>query len=178
MLLSLCTTHAVSQPIQLTATEVLFNFDFRDAALGPPYVTIEFRAEFDPIDPINVGVDTMITNVYGDLNGVQLLQSRNDTAPGFPFDVSFNDAGTVYGPLFTANPIFNPMLDGTYSFGLRLTSGSARLMSFTSCGLDAISGSGPCLTYPTSPIPEPENVALLAAGLAVLTLLRRVVRRN
>ena len=94
------------QTIPITTTETIFNFDLGGLIPPAPYDSIVFSAEFDNGNPINVGVDSMISNVYGELSGIGLVQTRNDTLPGFPFDASFNEAGTLYGPLTTANPLF------------------------------------------------------------------------
>lgn len=133
--------------IAISGTETLFDFDFSGFPVPPPYDNIQFSAVFDADDPIDVGTDSMLTNLYGDVGGTNLVQSRNDTLPGFFFDASFNDAGTVYGPLTTANPIYDPMLDGIFSFGFMMLQGSTVLDSFTACG---VSTGVPvaCITYP------------------------------
>jgi len=113
--------------IPLSATETIFDFDLRSFPTGPPYSNITFRATFDPTDPVT-GSDVMITNVYGGPNGTELVQVRNDT------DFIIANGGTLYGPLTTANPIFDPMLDGVFSFGVQMTSGTATMTSFTACG--------------------------------------------
>ncbi len=141
--------------IPITATETFFDFDLSGLSPTPPYDSIVFSAEFDATNPIDVGVDSMLTNLYGDLGGVNLVQSRNDTLPGFPFDVSFNEDGTLYGPLATANPIFDPMLDGIFSFGLKMLEGSTNLVSFTACGQIFATGTLTCITHPISD----ENIA-------------------
>jgi len=132
----------------ITSTETIFDFDLTEFLPGPLYSNIRWSAVFDAGDPIAVGDDSMLTNIYGDLGGLNLVQSRNDTLPGFPFDVSFNPEGTVYGPLTTANPIYDPMLDGTFSFGLQMISGTANLISFTACGLKPLSVEEACITFP------------------------------
>ncbi|PYO71217.1 MAG: hypothetical protein DMD64_15350 [Gemmatimonadetes bacterium] len=78
-------------------------------------------------DPVS-GTDVLLTNIYGAANGTQLLQNRNDTQ-------LITAGGTMYGPLQTANPIFNPMLDGIFSFGLVMTSGTAVVTEFKVCGV-------------------------------------------
>ena len=160
--------------IPITATETVFTFDLSGLTPSPPYTNIEFGAIFSSTDPVTVNVDTMLTKVYGGLNGAQLLQTRNDTAPGFFYDTAFSQSGTVYGPLTTANAIFNPMLDGTFSFGLQMTSGSADLISFSACGLtNGIRG--PCLALP---VPEPSAAMFFLVGLAALSLARVATKKH
>jgi hypothetical protein len=170
---AVCATPICALAIPITATETLFSFDFTAKSPLPPYTNIQFGAVFSNSNPINVGVDSMLTNVYGGLNGANLVQARNDTLPGFAFDTAFNDDGTVYGPLTTANPIFAPMLDGTFSFGLQMISGSAELVSFTACGLTN-GVVGPCQTFPVpSQIPEPSSLLLLPLGFVAAKFVRR-----
>ena len=148
--------------IPITSTETIFNFDFT-SLMDPEgdYSTVKFHVIFDESDPISVGIDSMITRVYGGLDGTELLQVRNDTTPGFSFESMFNDDGTEYGPAWTANPIFDPMNDGIFSFGLQMDEGSASLVSFTTCLSWAVNGDGPSITYP---VPEPATMILFGLG--------------
>jgi hypothetical protein len=153
--------------IPITAEEVVFDFDLTDRSPSPPYDHIVFSAAFDVTDPIDVGDDSMLTNVYGDLGATSPVQSRNDTLPGFPFDVSFNDDGTLYGPLTTANPIFDPMLDGSFSFGLEMLAGSTNLIAFTACGRINATGEQACITHPLvgdGGTPPPGGAVLVQAA--------------
>ena len=56
----------------ITSTETIFDFDLTALVPGPPYSNISWTAVFDAGDPITVGVDSMLTNVYGDLGGLDL----------------------------------------------------------------------------------------------------------
>ena len=170
LVISLCliTASAKAAIIPISSAETIFNFDFTALDPSPPYTNIMFSAIFDKSNPISVGVDSMLTKVYGGLNGTELLQIRNDTLPGFSFDVSFNDDGTFYGPLTTANPLYNPMLDGTFSFGLQMNSGTANLVSFTACGVTS-GVVGPCVSHP---VPLPATGILLATGLLGFSLVK------
>jgi hypothetical protein len=127
--------------VRLDTTEVLFNFDLTSATPAPPYLSITFSAIFAASDPIS-GTDRLITNVYGGANGTQLLQVREDTnTPSL-----FSAGGTQYGPLVTANPLFAPMLDGVFSYGLRMPLGTANLVSFTACGNPQLPAQPVCVT--------------------------------
>ena len=122
---------------RLTGAETIFNFDFSSRVPAPPYTNIQFSGVFEASDAVS-GSDVFLTNVYGALDGINLLQTRNDTP-------ILTNGGTVYGPLLTANPIFDPMLDGVFSFGLLMTSGTATLQSLTACGVNQ-GTVGPCIT--------------------------------
>jgi hypothetical protein len=128
--------------LQLSPQERIFSFDLSERLPGPPYQSIIWAFTFSSADPISEN-DVMITNLYGGPNGTQLVQSRRDT----DFPNLFKFGGTLYGPLQTANPIFDPMLDGVFSFGLSLTSGSARVIEARVCGRKA-TGEEACTTFP------------------------------
>lgn len=148
---------AAQSSVTLDSTEMIFNFDFSGATSpAPPYVNISFSAVFDVSDPVGTG-DTMVTNVYGDVNGSGLIQVRNDT--------SLVVGGTTYGPLTTANPIFDPMLDGVFSLGLRMSAGTARLVSFAACGNVYLpSFSQTCKTYTPGVPVDPDTIIDTGAG--------------
>ena len=122
----------------LTETETVISFDLTTSSPGPPYTSIQFSAQFAATDPVT-GSDVVITNVYGDVGGANLVQTRNDTD-------NLTGSGTIYGPLTTANTIFDPMLDGRFSFGLYMNAGTAYLESFTACGVVDGGTLGPCIT--------------------------------
>ena len=106
--------------------EVIADFDLTELLpTGAVYTNIEFGATFDPSDPVEVGLENIETLVFGDSGGMDLIQVRGDALSGF----GYNADGTEYGPLTTANPIFDPMLDGIFSLGLRASSGSTRVRS-------------------------------------------------
>ena len=111
--------------------QVIVNFDLTGQNPMPPYTNIQFGAAFDPSDPV-LGSDRILTFLYGGADGTDLLQTRNDAETGF----GFNAEGTVYGPLTTGNPIFDPMLDGIFSIGFQMTVGTAKLQSVTVAGQD------------------------------------------
>ncbi len=106
--------------------QVIVNFDFTSLDPSPPFNWISFGATFSSTDPV-LGDDRILTFLYGDVDGTDLLQTRNDAESGF----GWNDEGTVYGPLTTANPIFDPMLDGVFSIGFQMTAGTTRLQTIT-----------------------------------------------
>jgi len=113
--------------IPLSSQERIFTFDLTSHIPAPPYDAITWGVTFSVGDPVS-GTDVLLTNLYGAANGTQLLQNRNDTQ-------LITAGGTMYGPLQTANPIFNPMLDGIFSFGLVMTSGTAVVTEFKVCGV-------------------------------------------
>ncbi|PYO14831.1 MAG: hypothetical protein DMD31_06765 [Gemmatimonadetes bacterium] len=126
--------------IPLSSLETIFTFDLTSHLPAPPYNAITFAVTFSVEDPVS-GTDVLITNVYGAANGTQLLQNRNDTG-------LITAGGTVYGPLQTANPIFDPMLDGTFSFGLVMTSGTAVVKEFKVCGVIFVPFQQTCTSIP------------------------------
>lgn len=136
---------AQNATIPITADEVIFDFDLTGMNPPPPYSNIQFSAVFDASDPVEIGVDTILTNIYGDLGGQQVVQIRNDSDPCC---AAYGDGGTTYGPLTTANPIFDPMLDGVFSFGFEMTVGTAEMVSFTACGNVSSPFGQACVTYP------------------------------
>jgi PEP-CTERM motif len=168
-----CLASSSSFAVALTSTEGIFNFDLTSLSPAPPYTNVTFGAIFSAADPVTSGTDTVFTYLYGGLDGTQLLQVRNDTAPGFAYNTAFSNNGTQYGPLETANPIFDPMLDGVFSIGLQVMAGSADLLSVTACGVTQ-RGIGPCVTdAPPSNVPEPATAGLLSLGVAALGFARR-----
>jgi len=126
--------------IPLSSLETIFTFDLTSHLPAPPYNAITFAVTFSVEDPVS-GTDVLITNVYGAANGTQLLQNRNDTG-------LITAGGTVYGPLQTANPIFDPMLDGIFSFGLVMTSGTAVVKEFKVCGVIFVPFQQTCTSIP------------------------------
>ncbi len=148
--------------ILLTSTEMVFSFDLTSLTPTPPYTGIKWSVVFDAADPVNLG-DQLTTRTYGDLSGVDLLQVRDDTA------LIITSGGLLYGPLITANPIFDPMLDGKFSIGLQMPAGSAEMLSMTACGVFSLTDGGACLTVPTATqTPEPESASLVVMALALL----------
>src|SRR5438552_3172822 len=113
--------------IPLSSQQTIFTFDLTSHIPAPPYDAITWGVTFSVGDPVS-GTDVLLTNLYGAANGTQLLQNRNDTQ-------LITAGGTMYGPLQTANPIFNPMLDGIFSVGLVMPSGTAVVTEFKVCGV-------------------------------------------
>lgn len=137
-----------AQAVPLTSDELLFDFDFSSLSPNLPFTNIQKTIRFGESDPVNVGTDFYLQRVYGEVGGQNLIQTRNDTqfAVDFAPDI-FREGGTILGPSFTANPIFDPMLDGQFSLGFQLLSGSVDFESIEACGLR--SGQvGPCITQP------------------------------
>jgi len=126
--------------------QVIVNFDLTSQDPMPPYTNIQFGAAFDSSDPV-LGSDRILTFLYGGPNGTDLLQTRNDAETGF----GFNAEGTVYGPLTTANPIFDPMLDGVFSIGFQMTVGTTSLQSVTVAGQDGVMVTPDITTVPCAP---------------------------
>jgi probable HAF family extracellular repeat protein len=129
----------------LGSSEIVFNFNFSSATPAPPFSSVTYGASFDASDPVNAGAgDVFVVSLYGGLNGTELIQTRMDPVEA---------GGTTYGPWETANPMFNPMLDGVYSIGLKMSSGTARLVSLTSCVRKAPAPAGPCQVYTPRDVP-------------------------
>src|SRR5437867_177623 len=126
--------------IPLSSQERIFTFDLTSHIPAPPYDAVSWAVTFSMGDPVS-GTDVLLTNVYGAANGTQLLQTRNDTQ-------LITAGGTMYGPLTTANPIFNPMLDGIFSFGLVMTSGAAVVTEFKVCGVIFVPFQQTCTSIP------------------------------
>lgn len=140
-------TSAGAAMTTLGASEIVFNFDFSSATPAPPFTSVTLGALFDASDPVNAGAgDVLVVSLYGGLNGTDLIQTRMETT-------SVEAGGTSYGPLETANPNFNPMLDGVYSIGLKMSSGTARFVSLTSCGRKGSAPAGNCRVYTAADFP-------------------------
>src|SRR5438093_1303346 len=126
--------------IPLSSQERIFTFDLTSHIPAPPYDAITWGVTLSVGDPVS-GTDVLLTNLYGAANGTQLLQNRNDTP-------LITAGGTMYGPLQTANPIFNPMLDGIFSFGLVMPSGTAVVTEFKVCGVIFVPFQQTCTSSP------------------------------
>jgi hypothetical protein len=133
-------TATVTTGIPLSSQETIFNFDLTSHFPAPPYNAISFAVTFSVADPV-AGTDVLITNVYGGASGTQLLQTRNDTG-------TITAGGTMYGPQSTANAIFDPMLDGIFSFGLVMTTGTAVVTEFKVCGIIYVPFQQTCTSIP------------------------------
>lgn len=144
------TVEVLSTDIPLSDEETIFNFDLTNLSPAPPYRSISWRVTFRESDPVD-GADVLITNVYGGPSGTELVQTRNDTE-------LIAEGGTVYGWLETANPLFDPLLDGIFSFGLVMTSGTAVVAKFEVCGNAVDSFEQACtpraITWSTLPNPS------------------------
>lgn len=151
--------------IVLGSQQTILNFDFSGENPPPPYTNIMWQATFDLSDPIS-GSDDIWTFIYGDLNGGNLLQIRDDTLCSF----CFSAGGTVYGPLTTANALFDPMLDGRFSIGFQMIAGTAVLNSLSATSLIWPNyGSTITVTSSSTSIPEPTSIFLFATALAMST---------
>jgi len=154
---------ASAQALTLTSTERVFSFDLTNGDPPPPYLAIRLDILFDAVVAEN---QLQISN-YGGADGTELI-----TMTVFP-PAFFLDGVRFQGD--TANPIFDPMLDGIYSFGLTALSGSLNIREFTSCGLKTL----PDLTQfcasvdvDAPSVPEPGTLSLFAAGLLALGFIR------
>ena len=166
LLLALAPLQAHATP--LTSDITVFSFDLSQGLNGTQYAAIRFTVHFSTSDPIDTATDVMQTYVYGAENGQDLIQIRQDT----DHPTSFTNGGTQYGPSQTANPIFDAMLDGKFSFGLSMRSGSADLISFDACGVSA-AGALTCQTELAATVPEPDSLSLIGLGVLGLATIRR-----
>ena len=79
--------------VQVTSTEAIYNFNFSSLSPSLPFQSITFGATFSSADPVTVNIDTILTRIYGGFSGTQLIQVRNDSAPGFAYNVYIKMAG-------------------------------------------------------------------------------------
>lgn len=113
--------------LTITGDETILNFDLTSMELPPPYQSISLGTVFSPSNPLD-STDVLIINVYGGADGAELIQVRNPTA----FILEFRDGLSYMSE--TANPIFDAMLDGVFSFGLIMNSGTLLVDKFLACG--------------------------------------------
>lgn len=134
ILLSAIPVQAASIPI--TTTETIFNFDLRASQPLPPHVSASVEGRFDPSFPLSWN-NTIYLKLYGGLNGTEYLTS---------YDITSSVKSWFGFGLYTSNPYYDPMCDGTFSCGLVMTSGTAQLVSLTGCGYR--DGASACQSYP------------------------------
>lgn len=128
---SIIVNYSVTDPtipsgIVLSTTEQIFNWNLSSQTPPPPYISIGFQVTASATDPVSGG-DALVMRFYGSPNGSGLI--TESTLPS----TSFQSGGTLY-QAFTANAIYGPMLDGQFSIGLRMASGTANITSFKACG--------------------------------------------
>ena len=104
-------THALSIPVPTGATpssDLIINFDYGAAGVHPgPYVSVDVFLGFNP----PFAGSTVAIDLFGDLNGVDLLDS------------------TVTAPFFSTTNVYQVpgVFDGVFSIGVRVTAGTAEL---------------------------------------------------
>lgn len=149
---------------QATATslgtdEQIFNFDLRANVPPPPYTYLQVTLQFSPSDPVT-NSDQLRIRMYGEFDGASFISNVL-----FPNSV-FENGGTFL-TFSTANPMYDPMLDGLFSIGLSMDAGTSTLTSIAACGVTA----GVCSSQP---VPEPGTLILMLLGsLGLLAGVRR-----
>lgn len=176
---------ATALPLSNPNSEIILYFDLTSLNPTPDYNRIRIKAYFSPNDPVNQGIDRLANRLYGDINGVDLIQTRYDTECNF---FGFHLGGFVYGPVETSKPIYDAMLDGVFSLSWQTLEGSAQLMSITACGVNS-SHVTTCMNQlaPAAEVADPATLALLGLGFvrfrhaatsALTSMGRSIVRRS
>ena len=169
--LAVIATSPVSASVSLPtgsdpSSDLLINFDFTSVTpLGPPYVDVIY---FVTLDPTNAS-GTVAVDLFGDLNGGDLLASFT-TSP----------------PLFDNASTDGRIGDGLFSLGVRATPGSVgafveadafgiKLICDNSLPPNCSTVQGPDIAgeLVRTSAPEPATLALFGIGLAGLGFSRR-----
>jgi PEP-CTERM motif-containing protein len=154
---------AITLPTGSTpSSDLIINFDYGAAGVHPgPYVSVLVFLGFDP----PFAGSTVAIDLFGDLNGVDLLDS------------------SVTTPFFSVTNVYQMpgVFDGVFSIGVRSTAGTAELDFANSLAIwIAIDTSTdpPTTTFGQTdgvtgqivarPVPEPGTLALITIALAAL----------
>lgn len=152
----------------LGATEQIVNVDLAaldNSLMSSDYSSVTVLPTWSADDLIWENGESFYWRFYGDLDGVNLIQTRTDSWM----------TGTGPYSLTTANTIFDAMLDGIMSFGFATPIGSGELASFRVCGNRAGSPQFCAdidLSSDMQPVPEPFGLSLFLLGLAGLVARR------
>ncbi len=130
-----------------TGSDLLVNFDLSGQSPPPPYIEIFVNLTFDQVSP---GI-LFVVDTYNDLNGTGGLASS-----GLLLTLASQSFGTVVPGT----------LDGIFSLGFHVISGSANFVEASAFGVASGPVSTPLVIGTVVQVPEPATLALLGVGLA------------
>jgi len=165
--MTLVPRYASAFPLPLSTTdELILNWDLSGQSPTPPFSVVDISTTYQ-----NLSFQDLTVTVYGDLNGVDPVQST--TQQSFPlvdlsllFDGDEPNAGKVLDGVFSVGFLLgapndlslpDPQLTGAVAFG-QSSGGTTALIAGTEG---------------TSSVPEPATAILLGMGLMALAVWRR-----
>jgi hypothetical protein len=146
------------------AADLIINFDLTGTTPSPPFTSGSFVLFFANV----VAGTNGVIDFFGDLNGASFINQLY--AGGIP-------TNSLTAIISSASPFLAGLADGTFSVGIRLTSGSGDLLSSSAQG--CAGAAAPICTADIPgrivTVPEPATLLLLACSLVALGVARRKI---